>query len=176
MLTSWSSVLQAREFGGRPRYREDFASLLVEAGAYEVARTFVIGKTPSDSDLGHLLACTVPYLFTDGAHQVIQFARWLIERGADMFVQCGPLREASSVSQSEMEFVQVALRKVPDDTTLQLPVLDDNYYVRRWDHTVEGQDVFCLMNVNASRFRQRLEAAIQAVKQNISVSEEETLM
>jgi len=30
-----------------------------------------------------------------------------------------------------VEFVQVALRKVPDDTTLQLSVLDDNYYVRR---------------------------------------------
>jgi len=41
---------------------------------------------------------------------------------------------------------------------------------------MEGQHVFFSMNVNASKFRQSLEAAMQAGKQNINDPEAQSLL
>lgn len=206
MLSSWLSELRARGTAAIPHYQEDFASLLVDALAFELARTFVIGKNPSNSYLGHLLACTLAnmdrwlgkiWAYTKEQHEQNwlggnHFARWLIERDADLFAQHRRLPDASSVSQDERKFrmlltplshlvrmlwygtashghelfmecssladteelLLMALRKVSDDTILQLPVKKGLVFGNHWEPTaVHRQHVFFLMNVHASKFR-----------------------
>jgi len=81
----------------------DFAYLLAYAEANESAQTFIIGKQPSTSYLGHLLAFLMTVI--GGAsltlavtNKSLEFVNWLIEHDADLFVGCKLLLRESHLA------------------------------------------------------------------------------
>lgn len=107
MLMPWPHELYLRKNPWSSWFVGDFTYSLVRNWAFESARTFIISKSPSKRYLSHLLGSVVVESQECAQHGFIidlplQFAKWLMEHGADLFVQCSQLFRRLPVFQSKV--------------------------------------------------------------------------